>query len=127
MAIPDYEELPELPSPPDPVDEDDYLAPIPYVPPPHRQAPDRPPTVDLRHKSGPRSIRPWTVADVGKFLLQNGMGQYVDVFRKNDVNGSLLAELEECHLHDLNMTPHHASKLREKLNKIGRRSFTLQR
>ncbi|XP_054750738.2 uncharacterized protein LOC129256595 [Lytechinus pictus] len=124
-----YEELPDFPDQAtnhDELDEDNYLTPCTpscSASPSHYQAPTHnPPRV-----AAPRSLHQWTVAEVGDFLRQHGMGQYLEVFRKNDVNGSLLSDLQECHLLDLTMTKQHASKLRKELDKLHEHVLPLHR
>eukprot|EP00057_Strongylocentrotus_purpuratus_P022997 XP_011677471.1 PREDICTED: uncharacterized protein LOC105444653 [Strongylocentrotus purpuratus] len=57
------------------------------------------------------NLREFTIAEVGEFLLQHGLEKYVDTFRKNGVNGSLLVSMDEAHMLELQMSRLHALKL----------------
>lgn len=57
------------------------------------------------------NLRELTVAEVGEFLRQHGLEKYVDTFRKNGVDGSLLVSMDEAHMVELQMSRLHALKL----------------
>ncbi|XP_054750311.2 uncharacterized protein LOC129256026 [Lytechinus pictus] len=90
--IPVYDDIPDIIVPKTGVSDGEYLEP------------------NLPPRS--RSLKKYSVAEVGFFLRKHDLGKYVDTFRVNCVDGRLLVSLEEEHLVDLQMSRLHALKLK---------------
>ncbi|XP_054750737.2 uncharacterized protein LOC129256594 [Lytechinus pictus] len=94
-------------------DTDAYDYQIPPPLPPVRSPSALPPPTASRNQLRDRSVQ-----EVGKFLMQHGLGKYVDTFRENGVNGALLVAMEETHMIELQMTRLHALKLTIEVEKM---------
>ena len=60
-----------------------------------------------------------TTAEVVQWLGENGLGEYKELFKEEDVDGSLLADLDSGDLEAMGMVnPFHRKKLLKKFNQI---------
>ena len=51
-------------------------------------------------KLNPANITSWSVNDVGQWLLEQGLGKFIEVFEENAIDGECLLQLDNTMLKD---------------------------
>lgn len=71
-------------------------------------------------KLNPANLTSWTVEDVGQWLTEHGLGQFVEVFQENLVDGECLMSLDNTLLkEDLKITAlGHRSRIMKRVTEL---------